>query len=43
MGLYSDADLEAMWVIPFQNVIRSLNYVMECTRTYLIQVVRVVR
>jgi hypothetical protein len=35
--------LEAMWVIPFQNVIRSFNYVMECTRPDFIQVMRVVR
>jgi hypothetical protein len=44
MGLYNnDIDLEAMWVIPFQNVIRSFNYVMKCTRPHIIQVMKVVK
>jgi hypothetical protein len=32
MGLQSDADLEVIWVIPFQNVIGSFLYAMVCKR-----------
>jgi hypothetical protein len=32
MGLQNDADLEIMWVIPFQNVIGSFMYAMVCKR-----------
>jgi hypothetical protein len=30
MGLQNDANLEVMWVIPFQNVIKSLMYAIIC-------------
>lgn len=32
MGPQNDADLEVMWVIPFQNVIGSFIYAMVCKR-----------
>ncbi len=32
MGPQSDADLEVIWVIPFQNVIWSFMYAMVCKR-----------
>jgi hypothetical protein len=32
MGPQSDADLEVIWVIPFQNVIGSFMYAMVCKR-----------
>jgi hypothetical protein len=41
MGLQNDANLEIMWVIPFQNVIGSFMYAMVCTKLDIAQVVGV--
>jgi hypothetical protein len=37
MNPQNDANLEAMWVIMFQNVIGSLIYAMVCTRLDIAQ------
>lgn len=42
IGIQSDVDLEAMQVIPIQNVIESLMYAMVCTRLDIAYVVGVV-
>jgi hypothetical protein len=39
MGLQSDAHLEVMWAILFQNVIESLMYAMVCIRLDIVHVV----
>jgi hypothetical protein len=41
MGLQNDANLEIMWVIPFQNVIGSFMYAMVWTKLDIAQVVGV--
>ncbi len=42
MGCQSDANLEAIHVIPFENAIGNLMYVMVCIRFDIVQVVGVV-
>jgi hypothetical protein len=42
MGCQSDANLEVVHAIPFENAIGNLMYVMVCIRPDIVQIVRVV-